>query len=137
MDTTPFRLFVLAICMGMPGGCRETPAAAGATSNDSMALSGGLSPRPSRVIQISAKRFEFNPSSIQLKLGEPVILELTSLDREHGFSAPDLALEADIRPGEPTRIAFTPKKVGTFPFHCDIFCGDGHEDMSGLLVVRE
>jgi cytochrome c oxidase subunit 2 len=30
-----------------------------------------------------------------------------------------------------------PDKVGTFPFHCDIFCGEGHEDMTGKFVVTD
>jgi cytochrome c oxidase subunit 2 len=24
---------------------------------------------------------------------------------------------------------------GTFPFHCDVFCGEGHEEMTGEIVV--
>jgi heme/copper-type cytochrome/quinol oxidase subunit 2 len=34
-----------------------------------------------------------------------------------------------------TRVTLTPDKEGTYPFHCDVFCGDGHEDMTGTLVV--
>ena len=40
-----------------------------------------------------------------------------------------------IIPGVPARVRFTPEKSGTFPFLCDIFCGDGHESMSGTIVV--
>jgi cytochrome c oxidase subunit 2 len=29
----------------------------------------------------------------------------------------------------------TPDKTGTFTFLCDVFCGSGHEDMSGTLIV--
>jgi heme/copper-type cytochrome/quinol oxidase subunit 2 len=32
-------------------------------------------------------------------------------------------------------LSFTPDKAGTFTFLCDVFCGDGHEGMSGRLVV--
>jgi len=32
-------------------------------------------------------------------------------------------------------LRFTPDKVGTFTFLCDIFCGDGHEGMSGTMKV--
>src|SRR5580658_3805573 len=38
-----------------------------------------------KVIEITAKKFEFTPSEITLKKGEPVILRLTSSDRVHGF----------------------------------------------------
>jgi len=35
----------------------------------------------------------------------------------------------------PVRIAFTPARPGEFEFVCDVFCGSGHEDMTGTLVV--
>jgi len=91
--------------------------------------------RPARVVHITAQRFEFSPAVIQLKVGEPVVLELTSLDRKHGFSAPELHLEAVIQAGKPTRVRLVPDRAGTFTFHCSVFCGSGHEDMSGTIVV--
>jgi cytochrome c oxidase subunit 2 len=33
-------------------------------------------------------------------------------------------------------VTLTPDKAGSFTFFCDIFCGDGHEDMEGTLVVE-
>src|SRR5713101_5571186 len=89
------------------------------------------------LIKVSAKRFEYSPSVIQVKLNVPVVLELSSLDRVHGFEVPDLALRAEIKPGEVTKIRFVPDKIGTFAFHCNIFCGSGHEDMSGQIVVTK
>ena len=41
-----------------------------------------------QVIQITAKRYEYNPVTITVKKGVPVVLEFTSLDRLHGFSCP-------------------------------------------------
>jgi len=90
-----------------------------------------------QVIKITAKRFEYNPSEIRIKKGIPVVLEFTTLDRLHGFSCPDLGLRTDIPPGKVTRLRLVPDKVGTFPFRCDIFCGDGHEDMEGKFIVEE
>lgn len=90
---------------------------------------------PERVVHITARRFEFAPATIELKVGVPVVLELSSLDRKHGFSAPDLHVEAVILPGKPTRVRIVPDRAGTFTFHCSVFCGNGHEDMTGQLVV--
>jgi cytochrome c oxidase subunit 2 len=95
-----------------------------------------LSAVPSeQVIKVKAKKFEFSPSVIAVRLNVPVTLEFESLDRVHGFAVPDLKLEAEIKPGETTRVRFTPDKLGTFPFHCNRFCGSGHEDMNGQIVV--
>jgi cytochrome c oxidase subunit 2 len=88
-----------------------------------------------RTIKIIAKKFEYSPPKIVLKKGEPVTLELTSLDRKHGFIVPELNIRADVKPNETTRLRLVPDKAGTFAFHCDVFCGDGHEDMSGEIVV--
>ena len=89
------------------------------------------------VIRITAKRYEYNPNRVILKKGMPVTLELTSLDRIHGFNCPDLAIRTDILPGKTSIIRFTPAKTGIFPFHCDIFCGEGHETMAGEFIVGE
>jgi cytochrome c oxidase subunit 2 len=88
------------------------------------------------LVRVTAKRFEYEPARIVLKLGQPVVLELVSLDCHHGFSAPELHLRADIVPGTPARLPFLPEHLGTFAFHCDVFCGEGHEDMSGEIVVE-
>ena len=34
-------------------------------------------------------------------------------------------------------LRFTADKAGRFDFLCDVFCGDGHEDMSGTLIVDD
>ena len=91
-------------------------------------------PKP-RVVKIRAKRFVFTPREVRLKKGEPVIFELTTEDIFMGFSVPDFKVRSDIVPGKVMKLAFTPDKAGTFTFLCDVFCGDGHEGMSGTLVV--
>lgn len=90
-----------------------------------------------RVIAITAKKFEYSMSEITVKKGEAVVLELTSLDRVHGFNLPDFGIRTNIVPGTVTRVRITPTKAGRFNFHCDVFCGEGHEQMSGTLIVTE
>ena len=90
-----------------------------------------------RVIKITAKAFEYSPNEITLKKGEPVVLELTSQDLFHGFNISDLGLRADLPPGMTARVRLTPDKTGNFEFHCDNFCGTGHENMNGVIHVVE
>jgi len=87
-------------------------------------------------IRISAKKFEFHPNKVTAKLGQPVVLVLTTEDRIHGFKMTDFALRTDIVPGQETRVSLTPDRAGSFTFFCDVFCGDGHEEMDGTLVVE-
>ncbi len=91
-----------------------------------------------RVIKITAKKFEYSPNEIRIKKGVPVILEFTSLDRVHGFTVPDLGgIRATIEPGKVTQLRIMAPKAGTYDFHCDLFCGDGHEGMTGKIIVEE
>jgi len=90
-----------------------------------------------RVIKLTAKKFDFTPGEITVKKGVPVALELSSADRVHGFSLPDFKVTARIEPGNVTRVTFTPDKTGEFTFSCNVFCGSGHEDMAGKLIVTE
>jgi cytochrome c oxidase subunit 2 len=88
-----------------------------------------------RVIKIVAKKFVFIPAEIRLKQGETVTLQFTAPEVPMGFNLPDFNLRADIIPGRVASLHLTPDKTGTFTFLCDVFCGSGHEDMSGTLIV--
>jgi cytochrome c oxidase subunit 2 len=88
-----------------------------------------------RVVRITTHKFDYEPKTITLKVGEPVVLELATLDVHHGFEARELGLQADVLPDKPARLRFTPTKAGEFGFHCDHFCGDGHEEMEGTITV--
>jgi cytochrome c oxidase subunit II len=88
-----------------------------------------------RLIAIRARKFEFLPAEVTLKTGEPVVFELTTEDVHMGFDAPELKLHADILPGKVARVPFTPGRPGSYEFVCDVFCGSGHEEMSGVIKV--
>ncbi len=88
-----------------------------------------------RVIRVTARKFEFVPEKIELKKGEPVVLEFTTADVLMGFNTPDFKLRADIPPGQVVRVHLTPDRVGEFEFFCDNFCGEGHETMTGTIRV--
>lgn len=90
---------------------------------------------PPRVIEVVAKRFKFTPADIPMKVGERVVLHVRSLDFVHGMNLPDFGKRADLVPGQITRIELQPQRSGTFDFVCDNFCGDGHEEMHGRLIV--
>jgi len=89
------------------------------------------------VIKITARMFEYSPARIELKKGTPVTLQLISVDRLHGFTIPQLGLRADVLPGESVFVDLLPEKEGRYTFLCDIFCGSGHDEMSGIIVVTD
>jgi len=96
---------------------------------------GGPAQAKERVIRVTARKFAFLPREIRLKKGVPVVLEFVTADVVMGFNAPDFNVRTDIVPGKVSRLRLVPDKAGTFVFLCDIFCGDGHEGMSGQIHV--
>jgi cytochrome c oxidase subunit 2 len=92
--------------------------------------------RQERVVKIEARKFRFAPNLIELKLGEAVILELRALDFAHGFSIPDWKMRTDLVMGKTVRMRVQPEQAGQFAFLCDNFCGSGHEEMNGSIVVK-
>lgn len=110
--------------------------AAGSAAEGAFALRHVWAAAPGEV-EIQASKFEFTPETVKVKRGAPVTFVLTSIDRIHGFKMPGFGVRTDIVPDQETRVTITPDKAGTFVFFCDIFCGDGHEEMSGTLIVED
>jgi cytochrome c oxidase subunit II len=88
-------------------------------------------------IEVTARRFTFEPEEITLKKGEPVVIVLKSKDVAHGLRFRDLNVEAKVSAGGTVEMAFTPKKTGEFLGHCYVFCGTGHGSMAMKVRVVE
>jgi cytochrome c oxidase subunit 2 len=90
---------------------------------------------PAAMIEVTAQRWSFTPDTLHLKVGVPVVIELSSLDVHHGFNLPAFNVRADALPQMQTQVPITPDKTGTFTFRCDFYCGSGHEEMQGQVIV--
>lgn len=129
----------LRISSGLAAALGRPPALAAAAAL--VAVLGGciaaVTAPQDNVVHLTAKRFDYVPSVIRLKKGQPATIALTSEDVHHGFRLTEFGLRADAFPGQTTLIHFTPDKAGEFYFACDVFCGTGHEDMAAELIVTE
>ncbi len=90
-----------------------------------------------RRIEITAKRFSFDPAEVTLKKGEPVVLVLKSVDVAHGLRFRELGVDMKVGKGATSEVQFTPQKTGDFVGHCSVFCGGGHGSMKLMLHVVE
>jgi cytochrome c oxidase subunit 2 len=107
----------------------NTPAASRA------ALAAPQSAEP-RVIEVVARRFTWEPSEIQVAVGERVRLVLRTADGLHGIELKKFKIAKEIpRGNRPVVVEFTADEAGRYPFLCSEYCGDGHDDMKGVLVV--
>jgi cytochrome c oxidase subunit II len=90
-----------------------------------------------RRVEVVAKRFEFTPSEITLKKGEPVVLVLTSKDVQHGLKLDAFDKVVIAKKGESSQVELTPNEAGTFVAQCASFCGAGHGSMKLTVHVTE
>ena len=105
-----------------------------------------------RVIDLTAKKYEYSPSPVHVKAGTKIQLKITATDHDHGFkigAVPDdaqangtagLILTSpqdcwQLKKGETTTIEFLAQTAGTYTFRCCHTCGLGHRGMKGQIVV--
>jgi heme/copper-type cytochrome/quinol oxidase subunit 2 len=132
-------LFLLSGSTGIEGSARP--------ANTSQAEQGV------QVIEITAKKYEYTPLPIRVKLEAKVQLKITSLDKTHGFKInlypdgseakgdPGLVFSSNedcfrLENGTPTVVEFVGRTAGTYSFHCCNRCGLGHGGMKGQLIVE-
>ena|SRR3989339_370688 len=94
------------------------------------------SPTASKTFSITAKSWTFDPEEIRVKQNDKVKLIIKSIDVDHGFALPDFDVKVDLKPGIEQTIEFVATKKGEFTFFCSVFCGEGHSEMSGKLIVE-
>jgi cytochrome c oxidase subunit 2 len=114
-------------------GCLAAVVFGGATGYFAAAAAGERGAR----VELAASKFEFSAREIRVRKGHAVTFVLSASDFVHGFSVPDFHVRTDLVPGKAVEVTFTPHKAGRFVFLCDNFCGEGHDHMSGVLVVTE
>ncbi|SRR6266851_7855453 len=108
----------------------------------SVLLAGGLAedarPAPAKVFEITTSRYRFEPAILEVTEGDRVVLTLHSADTTHGIAIPEFKVKATVpKGGAPVTVEFMASKAGTFPFACSEYCGSGHRQMKGRLVVAE
>ncbi|MBI3651365.1 MAG: cupredoxin domain-containing protein [Acidobacteria bacterium] len=89
------------------------------------------------VVKITAKKFKFEPGKITVHQGDQVKLLVTSVDVDHGIGLSEFGIDRKVKKGTTETIEFVADKEGKFTFFCSVFCGDGHPDMAGELIVTK
>jgi cytochrome c oxidase subunit 2 len=104
-----------------------------------------LAPLAGNVIDVAASMDGFDKTRITVKVGQPVTMRLTSLDNsmhtdgggQHQWAVDAFKVSVVAPPEGSNTVTFTPDKVGTYTFYCDICCGGrANPSMQGTLVVE-
>lgn len=127
---TPFKDSVAAAGTALLLG-----AAAMSHLQDPAAASAPFAQGEPRTIEVVAKRFTFEPARIEVAEGERVSIVLKSGDGVHGIEIKKFKISKKVPRGGEVTIEFVASAAGEFPILCSEYCGEGHEDMKGTLVV--
>jgi cytochrome c oxidase subunit II len=136
--TTGLRLTIVFLAFAKQGALVETTAAAQTSG--------------ARVIEVSAKKYEFTPSEIHVKKGERVELKVGSVDEKHGIkidvypegakdkTKPGLLFNHPETNGKVEKnvsqvLDFVAVDPGSYDFKCAKLCGMGRRHMQGKLIV--
>ena len=135
-------LFIVSAALLALGAYLSLPESIRATSQDV------------RVIEITAKKYEYSNSPVHVKVGNKVQLKITAIDHDHGFRIGNLSDSASssdktglvftseqecwqLKKGETTMIEFVAQAPGTYSFKCCHTCGLGHKGMKGQIIVEQ
>ncbi len=75
-------------------------------------------------------------NALNVPVGRPVRLILTSKDVIHSFFLPNLRLKQDAVPGREIEVWFEATRANKYEIPCAELCGFGHSNMKGYLTVH-
>lgn len=114
-----FTLVILALTAGLAG-----PTATAPPQNT-----------PHHHFDVTARRYEFLPSRLEVHAGDLVRIILRSEDIPHSFVLDAYRIAKKAAGGGSVTFEFIADRPGEFPFYCNLHNEDGCRNMKGTLVV--
>jgi cytochrome c oxidase subunit 2 len=75
-------------------------------------------------------------NQLNLPVGKPIIVHLSSKDVIHSFSLPQMRVKQDAIPGMSIPLWFTATETGDWEINCSQLCGLGHYRMRGFYSIK-
>jgi cytochrome c oxidase subunit 2 len=131
------RLAFIADSVAAAGTALLLGAAAMSHQQDPAAASAPFDSRANgSAVLVVAKRFGFEPARVEVKEGERIRLVVSSEDGVHGLEIKKFRVNKKIpRGGDKVTMDFVASAPGEYPILCSEYCGEGHDEMKGALVV--
>ena len=93
-------------------------------------------PPPGSDVYMLGRLWEWWPI-LELEKGKEYRLHLSSLDWLHGFSLQPANINLQIHPNYEMVLTIQPDQAGEYGVVCNEFCGIGHHQMVGKIIVVE
>lgn len=93
-----------------------------------------VEPSPGTDAYLQAQMWRWTPI-LKLHKDQTYRLHVSSMDLQHGFSVLPININFQVLPGYDHVITVTPTMSGEYTIVCNEFCGIGHHQMTGKIVV--
>jgi cytochrome c oxidase subunit 2 len=87
-------------------------------------------------ILAQASPWKFSPAEIRVPVGSTVTFYITSADVQHGFDLYNTNINMMALPGQISKLTVTFDTPGEYPYVCHEYCGVGHQNMYGKIIVE-
>lgn len=95
-----------------------------------------VAPPPGSEVYLLGAGWRWYPV-LKLKKGVEYTMHLSSGDFNHGFSLFPINVNLQVIPGYDYALKITPNSAGDFRIICNEYCGIGHHQMIGKVLVEE
>jgi cytochrome c oxidase subunit 2 len=93
-------------------------------------------PPPGSDVYLLGRLWQWWPV-LELEKGQTYRLHIASMDWQHGFSLQPININTQILPGYEMVLTVTPDTSGDQTIICNEYCGIGHHNMVGKILVTE
>jgi len=114
----------------------QYPGADGVFGRTRRELVGPDNPLGLDITDPAARDDVWTQNQLNLPIGRPVIVHLSSKDVIHSFGLPQMRIKQDAIPGVEQRLWFTPTRTGEWEIACSQLCGLGHYRMRGFYTIQ-
>lgn len=87
-------------------------------------------------VHVIAVQFAYFPGQIEVPANSTVTFYVTSEDVIHSYSIVGTNANMMVIPGEISTMTIETQEPGEYGILCNEYCGAGHHDMEGLLIVQ-
>ncbi len=124
----------LILVLGLLGALMLTACGGGGDSAPVPTAAGDTGAGGAKIIEVRIEGRSFNPTTIDLQVGEPVQFRISGLGNLHTFTVPDLGIDQPFGNNVTvTTVVVTPQQAGTIGFHCKFHVASSN--MKGTLNV--